>query len=158
MRREWLKHALRRAPWRTQMQAATLVALGLVVSIIIGAMYLAQATATATAGRDLEILKQELEDLKHQNDLLRSQIAAGQTVPQLTRRALDLGFIPAGNDQIMYLVVEGYQPPAPEPVVQVVEEALPEYNETLNDWLSHQWDRFLTELNLRDSDEETEAD
>lgn len=148
-RREWLKHALRQAPWRTQVQATALVALGLVVSIIIGALYLAQATSTATAGRDLKVLEQELERLKQENTRLRAEIASYQTVPYLMRRAQDLGFVEAGNDQMMYLTVEGYHLPEPEPVVPVAEEPLPEYNETLNDWLSDQWETFLEQLNLR---------
>ncbi len=149
-RREWLNHALRQAPWRTQIQATALVALGLVVSIIIGALYLAQATSTATAGRDLKVLERSLERLEHENEQLRTEIALRQTIPQLVRRAHDLGFVEANNAQILYLRIEGYYPPEPEPVVPVAEKTLPEYNETLNDWLSEQWDKFLTQLNLRD--------
>ncbi|MBN1286857.1 MAG: septum formation initiator family protein [Anaerolineae bacterium] len=148
-RREWLKHALHQAPWRTQVQATALVALGLVVSIIIGALYLAQATSTATAGRDLKVLERELDRLEQENNRLRAEVASSQTVPYLTQRARDLGFVQAGNDQVMYLVVNGYRPPEPEPVVPVAAEPLPEYDETLNDWLSEQWNGFLEQLNLR---------
>ncbi len=148
-RREWLRHALRRAPWRTQMQTGAFVALGLIVSIIIGALYLAQATSTATAGRDLETLEQQLKRLEYANDQIRAEIASHQTLATLTRRAEELGFLPADNTQILYLVVEGYRPPAPPPVVTVAEDPLPEYNETLNDWLAQQWESFLAQLNLR---------
>lgn len=155
-RREWIQHALWRAPWRAQVQATALVALVLVVAIIIGALYLAQATSTATAGRDLEELSNELELLEHEIERLRAEIATLQTVPALTRRAQELGFAPAGNAQMLYLVVEGYRPPQPGVVVPVEAPPLPEYSETLNDWLVAQWNAFLNLLELRAGGEESQ--
>ena len=52
----WLQHALQRAPWRTQRQALALAALGFFVAIIIGALYVSQAAALSTTGRQLEAL------------------------------------------------------------------------------------------------------
>ncbi len=155
-RSDWLQHALRRAPWRAQVQASALVALVLVVAIIIGALYLAQATSAATAGRDLEDLTFEIKRLEQEIEHLRAEIAAAQTVPNLTRRAQELGFAPAANDHILYLVVEGYHPPQAEPVVPVGQPSLPEYDETLNDWLTVQWNNLLSLLQLRNGGEEGE--
>jgi hypothetical protein len=156
--REWLQHALRRAPWRSQVQATALVALGLVVSIIIGALYLAQATSTATAGRDLEALEMRLERLERENERLRAEIASAQTIPNLIRRAQDMNFVPATSAQIMHLTVDGYRPPPPEPVVRAETSPLPEYDETLNDWLVQQWNNFLSQLDLRPDDGNVSSD
>ncbi|MCZ7544440.1 MAG: hypothetical protein M5R40_13350 [Anaerolineae bacterium] len=151
-RSEWLQHALRQAPWRAQVQATALVALVLVVAIIIGALYLAQATSTATAGRDLEELNAQIKQLERDIEQLRAQIAAAQTVPNMTRRAQELGFVPAGNEQLLYLVVEGYRPPEPAPVVPVEPPVVPAYDETLNDWLNVQWAGLLDLLGVGGAD------
>ncbi len=144
---DWVQHALRQAPWRAQVQTAATVALILVVSAVVGALYLAQATTSAVTGRDLEALEAERARLIRANEELRAQIAMLQSVPVLIARAREMGFEPATHDRIEYLVVEGYSPrPEPITVVEIETSEPPRYDATLGGWFAEQWDRFVQEF------------
>jgi hypothetical protein len=140
----WLDHALRRTPWRTQRQAFALATLGFFVAMIIGALYLAQAAAVATTGRQLEVLISERNLLEQTNEQLRSEVAQLRSVPRLQQRARDLGFELAGRADIEYLVIEGYDPARSRTPVrlEVPQNVAPVYDETFTGWLQQQWDAF----------------
>jgi cell division protein FtsB len=134
----WLSHALKQAPWRTQTQTTSVVVTTVVVVLVIGALYLAQATRTATAGRALQQLELDKRTLEQQNAQLRAEIAALQSVPRLVARAQAMGYRPARPDEIVYLPVPGLAPvvaPTPAPA-----EEVPVYDETLRGWLAEQAD------------------
>ena len=121
------------------------MALSVIVVLVIGALYLAQATATATAGRDLQALELRRQELEQQNAQIEAKIAALRSVPRLTQRALELGFRPATADEIEYLPVEGL-PPAAAPQPEPVEPELLLYDETLSGWLRAQWVKLIAEF------------
>lgn len=141
----WIDHALRRTPWRTQRQALALAFLGFFLAIIIGGLYLAQAAAVSTTGRQLEDLIAERNQLEQANEQLRAEIARLQSVPRLLDRARELGFTLAERASIEYLVIPGYQPNSDAPVVTPA-PANPvvygTYDETFVGWLQEQWDAF----------------
>jgi hypothetical protein len=144
-RENWLSHGLRKAPWRTQTQATSIVALSVIVVLVIGTLYLAQATSTATTGRDLQALELHRQELEQKNAQIEAEIAALRSVPRLTQRGLELGFRPARSEEIEYLPVEGLPPisaPQPEPV----ELEVPVYDETLSGWLRTQWIKLVSEF------------
>ncbi len=149
----WLDHALRRTPWRSQRQAFALAALGFFVALIIGALYLSQAAAVATTGRQLETLIAERNALEQANEQLRAEIASLRSVPRLQQRARELGFDLAGREDIEYLVIDGYNPDrAREPIrLEVQTDAVPMYDETFTGWLQQQWDAFAGQLNRPES-------
>jgi cell division protein FtsL len=146
----WITHALRRAPWRAQTQTTSLVVTVVVTVLVIGALYLAQATRTATAGRRLQELEYERRVLEQQNAQLRAEIAALRSVPRLISEAEKLGYRMADSSDVEYLVVEGL-----EPVVQVVAtppepvspaEDIPAYEETLESWLRDRFTIFQEQM------------
>jgi cell division protein FtsL len=142
----WLSHALKQAPWRTQTQTTSVVMTTVVVVLVIGALYLAQATRTATAGRTLQKLELEKQMLEQQNAQLRAEIAALQSVPRLIASAQGMGYRPARPDEIEYLPVPGLAPataPTPAPA-----EDVPVYDETLRGWLDEQVDVFRKEWGI----------
>lgn len=145
---QWIQHALRRAPWRRQSQLAAMIALALIVAIIIGALYLAQATTVSTTGRQVEELQAYRDRLLRENEQIRAEIAVMRSIPRLITRARELGFVRAESDQIEYLVVEGYMPEQPESVapLQQPEEPLPVYDETFYGWLQRQWESLVTQF------------
>ena len=148
MRQSWLEHALRGTPWRLQRQAAALVALGLFIAVIVGALYLAQSTALATLGRQLEDQIATRNQLEQTNEQLRSEIAELRTVSRLLARAKDLGFVESGQSNIEYLVVKGYNP---NQIVTVAaptqaQAIVPAYDETFTGWLQQQWDAFIKQF------------
>ncbi len=153
---KWIDHALRRTPWRNQRQAFALAALGFFVAIIIGALYLSQAAAVATTGRQLEDLIAERNRLEQLNEQLRAEIAALRSVPHLQQRARELGFELAAREEIEYLVIEGYDPARPRSPLRLEAEtdgALI-YDESFTGWLQQQWDAFTGQLGQSSVSEE----
>ncbi len=144
---EWLSHALRQAPWRTQTQATSLVLAVVLAVAVIGALYLAQASRTAAAGRRLQAMEQQRQALEQENEQLRAEIAALRSVPRLTGQAESLGYHPAGPNEVEYMLVKNVPPlaaPTPAPVL-TTSEIVPTYNETLEGWLAEQLSTFRTE-------------
>ncbi len=145
----WLQHALRRTPWRTQRQALALAALAFFVALIIGALYLAQAAAVATLGRQLEeqiIVRNRMEQT---NERLRAEIARLQSMARLFERARELGFAQAERGDIEYLVIPGYDPAARAAAVPLpaAPTPMPVYDESFLGWLQEQWDAFTRQRN-----------
>ncbi len=136
----WFDQALRQAPWRTQTQATSLVLALVVIVVVIGALYLAEASRTAAAGRSLQDLEGQQQLLEQQNAQLRAEIAALRSVPRLTSQAEQMGYKPATADDVEYLPVPGEAPPLATPT-QAPDEAqvVPSYNETLGTWLADQF-------------------
>ncbi|MDQ7025785.1 MAG: hypothetical protein Q9P44_09515, partial [Anaerolineae bacterium] len=125
-------------------QAAWLVILGVVLTLIFGGAYLTQIANFATVNREIEGLIGQRDRLERENEAYRAQIAEFQTVPRLLQQAEVLGFRPATSADIEYLVVHGYNPNRSETVVSlVIEDDLdetPQYDATFRGWLSQQWD------------------
>lgn len=150
MAQNWFQHALERAGWRPQRQAAWLVILSVVITLIFGGVYLSQIANYATSNREIERLIEERDRLERENEALRAQIASLQTVPRLLERAEALGFRPATAADIEYLIVEGYDPNRDETVVQRVPEVdlqeEPQYDATFAGWLQQQWDALVQQF------------
>ncbi len=101
------QQAGRQMPWRTQNQTLAILALVMVVGMIIGALYLAQATTTATTGRELQNLQSTRDYLQRANEETNAEIAGKRNIVDLRGRAQNLGFVPASSDDIQYVVVDG---------------------------------------------------
>ena len=147
----WFNHTFHNRPWQNQRQAVALLTLSFFVAIVIGALYLTQASAVSTTGRQLEELIAERNTLEQANEQFRAEIAGFQSVPRLEQRARELGFAMAGGGDIEYLVIVGYDPdrepmltPLPEEAPQV--DTAPVYDETFLGWLQQQWDSFTTQI------------
>lgn len=156
-RRQWLQHTLRRVPWRDQTQTTAIAMLALIVAIIIGALYLAQAMTTATTGRQLEEMQAQRNRLQQENEQIRAEIAAYRSVPRLIERARELGFVFIDRSQIEYLLVEGYTPARPETVAPLQEEPglIPVYDETFGGWLEQQWNALVSQFESWTGSDET---
>ncbi len=168
---EFSRQVLRQAPWRIQTQATSLVLAVVVLVVVIGALYLAQASATATTGRRLQALEAQRQVLEQQNAQLRAEIAALRSVPRLIGEAERLGYHPATVAELEYLPVEDV-PPLPEPTPApplTAEIVVPRYSETLEGWLSTRLASFRRDVALfwqqtfgsvepeRDMDDQPEA-
>jgi cell division protein FtsB len=147
----WFRHALEHPPWRSQQRASLVLAVVVIVAVI-GALYLAQASRTAGAGRRLQTLEAQRQALEQQNAQLRAEIAALRSVPRLIDEAERMGFRQAGVDEVEYMYLEDVPPPA-EPVEAAMppppeEEVVPAYEETLESWLSAQLATFREQTQL----------
>src|SRR5258707_686919 len=85
--RSRIDQALKQAPWRTQAQATSLLTIMVLVVVVIGAFYVAQASRTAAAGRRLQVLDGERQVLEQQNAQLRAEVASLRSVPRLIGQA-----------------------------------------------------------------------
>ncbi len=139
-----IQHALKKNRWRPQRQVIALGTLGIFVVIIIGTLYLSQASQMSALGRELSDLIETRDNLEQTNEQLRAEIAGLQGMGRLQARAIELGFTFADRADIEYLVVEGYDPNRDTVVVQrdVEPTPLPEYEESLIGWIQAQIDAY----------------
>ncbi|MBN2304335.1 MAG: cell division protein FtsL [Anaerolineae bacterium] len=135
----------RRRIQQNQAQLAATLTLIVVVGIIIAALYLIQTTTTTTTKRELEEMSDHRARLQRDNERLRAEIADLQSLPRVMTRAAEMGFRPASEEEIQYLIVDGYRynrpqvTPTPTPTPNAPEEI---YDETLGGWLQKQWDKI----------------
>ncbi len=149
MSQTWFQHTFSRKRFQTRNQATAMAILGIAVLLILGSLYLSQVASFAITNREIEDLISRRDQLKRQNEQLIGEIASYRTVPRLFARAVEIGFRPATNSEIDYLLIEGYDSKgskaradafSPEPL----EAAAPIYEETFSGWLEQQF-TLLTE-------------
>src|SRR5215510_5015654 len=129
--------AIRQGLGRNQSQNAAVIALVVVVGVIIGALYLAQATITTTTGTQLQALDVTRDYLQRANEEVQAEIAFKRNLNTLRGRAQELGFVPIETDKSKqeFIVVPGYSPsratPTPAPTIAPTLV----YDETFNGWV-----------------------
>ncbi len=133
-------------PWRSPTQAIAIIGLIMVVAIFIGALYLAQATVTATTGSNLLELQRTREFLQRAIGDMQAQIAQQRNINTLRGRAQQLGFAPAAAQDLEYIVVEGYSPIRATPTPFLTPAPTLVYDETFEGWVRQQWDALLRQF------------
>jgi hypothetical protein len=117
-----------------------------VVLLVIGGIYLAINARMARTGRTLLVLEGRRRELRRINAELTSELAALTAPERMVQLAAAMGFRPALQEEVDYVLVEGYTPEEPfiaprpaswnsEPIVTLS----PAYSETLGQWFT----RFL---------------
>lgn len=139
-----LLRAFRQAPWRQQTQIVAIIAVGLMIVLVVGGLYLAVASRAGNAGRDLQRLEERKADLLRENDRLRANLADLRSMNRLAARALELGFAPANPEQVTYVAVPNY-PTAAAPSVAVTpaEAAQRVATAPTEDWLTRTLARWF---------------
>lgn len=102
------RHQLRRLRTLTEAQAVLGWGVILILAALVGTIYVSQASRTASVGRRIQILQNELSELKRQNTVLEQDIAEAQKLDRLQAEAARLGFIPAQPDDIEYIIIPDY--------------------------------------------------
>ncbi len=136
-------------PPDTQPQLVAVLVLLALVALIIGGLYLAQATTDITTVRDIEVLRQQRGQLERENEQLKADIARLQSIENRMDRAATLGFRPAGPEDIQYLIVDGYEyrEPTPIPTQILAPTATPQnYDEDFAGWLQRQFDTLARQF------------
>lgn len=124
----------RRWLWLNETQVAMgwFIVIGL--GALLGTIYLSQASRIAATGRRMQLLQEDLSNIKRENAELERDIASAQSLERLQEGALRMGFISAQPEDIEYLVVPDYPPPpAPQPTPQPRPEPVESMQEAL--WL-----------------------
>jgi cell division protein FtsL len=138
-----ITQAYSQAPWRKQLQWIGLFMLGLIVLAMVAGIYLSVSAQASTAGREIQIMYAEMEDIRRNIEDIESQIAFLVSNSEMEDRAKELGFLPVESDEIFYILVPGYSKPdqvnlaePPGSSLPVIPTISPEYTQSLMDWLS----------------------
>ena len=144
MSQAWIQHTFSRKRFRTRNQATAMAILGVAVLLILGSLYLSQVASFAITNREIEDLISRRDQLKRQNEQLIGEIASFRTLPRLHARAVEIGFRPATNNDIDYLMIEGFDlrradTPLGSNAPGQIEALEPTYQETFGGWLARQF-------------------
>jgi hypothetical protein len=146
------------APWRRQLQITLTILLVIIAVAIVAYLYLNVAAQTAAVGRQIQSMQVQMsgnyalteqqegdmpiEELVQSIADLEGQLALLTSYQVMDARASELGLEPALPEEIMYLVVPGYQgqnpvvmAPPPEPVIVSASGFTPDFRESLIDWI-----------------------
>jgi cell division protein FtsL len=137
------------SPWHNQTQLVMTLALIVVIGIVIGALYLIQTSTTTITAREFNEMSDRRGQLERDNERLRAEIAELQSLPRVMTRAAELGFHEASEDEIQYIIVDGYQYDRPEVTptpTPTPEEPQTVYDETLSGWMRKQWDSLKNQF------------
>jgi cell division protein FtsL len=133
--------AYSQAPWRKQMMFIGLFLLVVTFAALVAGIYLDVTARTATFGREIQVMQEEIEGMKLSNADLESRLASLNSMGVMEGRAKSLGFRRIEKDEAVFIVVPGYAPKgyarmAPPPgSVKAVAAALPSaYTESLFEW------------------------
>ncbi len=143
MSQAWIQHTFSRKRFRTRNQATAMAILGVAILLILGSLYLSQVASFAITNRQIEDLISRRDALKRQNEKLIGEIASFRTAPRLFARAVEIGFRPATNADIDYLLIEGYNPDREALTLTAAQDkpseiAQPVYEQTFGGWLEEQ--------------------
>lgn len=129
----------RRLGQLTEAQAAAGWGVILVLTALLGAIYLNQASQIAAIGRRVQMEQNDLDEVKLANAELERQIAEAQSLEQLDAEARRLGFVPSTPADLDFIVIPNYpidaaaeqpdirtpdQPEAPIPPLETFWEAV----------------------------------
>lgn len=137
----YVVHAYRQAPWRIQRQwigAFMLAVLGLAM---VASLYLDVTAQAALSGRTIQNLSYEINAGQQANADLETKLSELTSTHVMEQRAATLGYQPVTANQIQYVMVPGYSAPKPAILAAASKlkpsapSILPEYTESLIDWL-----------------------
>jgi len=100
--------AYRQAPWRTQLQWIGGFLLVLMALMLIAGLYLYISASATAAGTRIQNLQTEREVLQIQLADLRTKLANLNSAEVMRARAIEAGFRQASQEDIEYIVVEGF--------------------------------------------------
>jgi len=136
-----LTQAYSQAPWRKQTMFIGLFLLVVIFAALVAGIYLDVTARTATIGREIQGMEEEIESLKLSNAELETRLALLMSTEELEERARSMGFQSIEMNEAVYVVVPGYvsrqhvrlaPPPGP---VKTVAAALPTaFTESLVTW------------------------
>jgi hypothetical protein len=133
---------IRQAPWKQQRQWISAFMLGLMLVAMVSGIYLNITVRATLAGREVQMLQSDMTVNRLTISDLETQLASLTSVESMQNRAEALGFQPATPDEITYVLVPGYAPrqavdmSVPGQVREKTPLILPEYTETLFDWIT----------------------
>ena len=137
-----ITQAYSQAPWRKQLQWIGLFMLALILIAMVAGIYLSVSARASTAGREIQILYSQMEDVSRSIEDLETQLAFMLSNTEMEKRAEELGFFPVESSEIFYILVPGYADPnqiilaePPGSHLPSSPTIAPEYTQSLFGWL-----------------------
>jgi cell division protein FtsB len=136
-----LLQAYRQAPWRVQLQWLGFFLLGVVLIAAVAGVYLNLSARASAAGRAIQSLENQAEDLQREINDLSTRLAYLSSAEQMKARLSETEMVILDPVQAMYIEVPGYQSHnkvvlAPPPEAGSVSTPIlqSEYTDSLWDW------------------------
>jgi hypothetical protein len=117
--------------------------LALILIAMVAVIYLSVSARASTAGREIQILYSQMEDVSRSIEDMETQLAFILSNTEMEKRAEELGFFPIESSEIFYILVPGYidrhkvilaEPPGTQ--LPSSPTIAPEYTQSLFDWLN----------------------
>jgi hypothetical protein len=138
-----LIQAYKQAPWRVQAQWIGLFLLGLVLVAAITGIYLNISAQAASAGRNIQGLESDIDDIMNEIAALTTDLAVARSENGMLTRADQLGFSLLDPRNAIYLEIPGLDPDqnlvlAPKRLTTISEapSIKTSYTQSLWDWFS----------------------
>ena len=138
-----LIQAYKQAPWRVQAQWIGLFLLGLILVAAITGVYLNISAQAASAGRNIQGLESDIDDIMNEIAALTTDLAMARSENTMLARADELGFSLLNPRDAIYLEVPGLDPDqslilAPKRLTTISEapSIKTSYTQSLWDWFS----------------------
>ncbi|MDX1663632.1 MAG: hypothetical protein R3272_07555 [Candidatus Promineifilaceae bacterium] len=152
------RQLIRRLGILTDAQAALGWFVILALAALVGTIYVSQASRIATSGRRVQILQNQLEEIKRENAALEREIAEAQALDRVQAQVAEMGFLRAAPEDIEYMVVEAGPVPEVEPVVEAPAPAPAEPVETMGEALLLVLEESLNGLSVGESSQRAQID
>ncbi|HIE25022.1 MAG TPA: hypothetical protein EYP74_03375 [Anaerolineales bacterium] len=138
------KRPILQASWRIRQQRVGAILLALVGASMVAALYLSVASQTTLVGREIQDLEWQISLTREKNANLKTELARLLSYRAIQARSDALGFRPARETEIHYVLVPGYEGKEP---VNLTSDAVadmntpllpPEYSQSLFEWVGIQ--------------------
>jgi len=141
--------AYKEAPWRTQRKWIGLFLVGTIAVGMVAGIYLNVTSKAALAGREIQELEADISDTQRNNADLETELAELLSTENLLARAEEVGFVPASPEEVVFMSIPGYFPPAPAVMsasnVSRHSAALdPRFSQSLFGWFDDQMQKAAT--------------
>lgn len=137
-----ITQAYSQAPWRKQLQYIGLFLLILILGALVAFFYLNVSARAAEVGRTIQGMKREIDVLTREIVDLETQLAYMTSNTEMQKRARELGFYPIDQDEVLFLIIPGYEERKPVSLPQQYSSPLPttptlspDYTQSLFQWL-----------------------
>ncbi len=137
-----ITQAYSQTPWRKQLQGIGTFLAVLVVCALVTGIYLNVTARAATIGRQIQMDRHEVASLELDIADKQSKLAYLTSAVEMERRASEMSFRPATSDEILYILVPGYEErpqvilaSSPQFYVAVEPTLSPAFTQSLLDWI-----------------------
>lgn len=144
------KQAYRQTPWRRQIRSMGISLLPVVALVVVATLHLIISAQAAEAGLQIMEFHYQEEEILRQIANQRAELAWRTSYKEMTQRAKEMGFEPAQQESIQYMVIPGYPgrdavllEPPPVSIQKGTTLVNENYQKSLMEWF---FDTFLSSV------------